>query len=1107
MSSDLRPPTSDLSRLPSQYDHAAAQAKWYPYWEKQGYFHAEADDPRPAFTIVIPPPNVTGALHLGHALNNTLQDILVRMKRMQGFNVLWMPGTDHAGIATQAVVERRLLEEEKLSRHDLGREKLVERIWKWKEQYEARILGQLKQMGFSCDWERLRFTLDPVCAKAVRETFFKLFKDNKIYRGKRLVNWDTFLQTAVSDDEVFHDPVKGHFWHFRYPVIDPKPGEPEFVTIATTRPETMLGDTAVAVHPDPASALTKAQAELEAKLAAAPAKEKDEIQAQLDAVSGRRQSALPQLEQLRDMALDGRMLELPLTGRTIPLIADEWAKPELGSGCVKITPAHDENDYQVWQRNLDIGAINILNPDGTLNDAVPEKYRGLTVKKARQAVVDDLEAAGLYNPDSDREDREIDLAHSDRSKTPIEPYLADQWFVEMDELAQTAMDAVADGRVQIIPERYAKGYQDWLSEKRDWPIGRQLWWGHRIPVWTPQQPDPPGVPQDQLVARDREVRTLIEDWIQQGRVAEIRRNVSGTTSRHDEEVLDTNYPFRFICVRDEQDSEVVEELERLGLFVREEEVLDTWFSSALWPHSTLGWPDETPELAKFYPTDVLITSRDIITLWVARMVLTGLYNMGEVPFEKVYIHPKILDGYGETMSKSKGNGVDPLDVIEKFGADALRFGLAYLTTETQDVRMPVEFECPHCQALVKQTKKNRTLPRVECTKCGEPFSTQWAEKDEDKALPRGAAVSEQFELGRNFCNKLWNASRFALMNLEGFTPGPVAEEDLTLEDRWLLSRLSTVTHQVTEALAQFRYALAARTLYDFAWDEFCSFYIEMTKARFADAKLRQTAQRVLAHGLDVLLRLLHPMIPFLTEEVWQLLGTVAPERGLHSVPLPRGERLGEGREACCGDQQEVANTQAGANPSPYPSLRGRGGAAESVCIAAWPEADAAHEDAVIEEQFADFQAVLGAIREVRTRQNVPPKETVPFCVRCDAATAKLLEPMGPYFTQMARAKATGWGPKVNAPDMAASVTKPGGSSAIEVHVDISAFIDVDAERQRLEKQAGDLQRHIASMEKKLGNENFVSRAPAEVVEQQRTKLAEVQEQAASVEAALAKLMK
>jgi valyl-tRNA synthetase len=1083
----------DFKSLPSQYDHAAAQDKWYPEWERRGYFHAEADphDDRPTFAIVIPPPNVTGALHIGHALNNTLQDILIRQKRMQGINTLWMPGTDHAGIATQAVVERRLFEEEKKTRHDLGREGLVDRIWKWKQQYEARILGQLKALGCSCDWQRTRFTLDDQCARAVREWFFRLFQDGKIYRGKRLVNWDTFLQTAVSDDEVFHEPTKGHFWHFKYPVIDPQPGEPTHVTIATTRPETMLGDTAVAVHPDPAKALDQAEADLQEKLAAAPAKEREEIQKQIDALGVRRQAVLPLLVQLRDMALAQRKLLLPLANRTIPLIADEWAKPELGSGCVKITPAHDANDYAVWQRHPEIGIINIMTVEGLLNDSVPEKYRGLKMHtKARDAVVADMEAAGLYNPETDREDREIDLAHSDRSKTPIEPYLADQWFVKMDELAQTAMDAVTDGRVKITPERYAKGYLDWLSEKRDWPIGRQLWWGHRIPIWSKTHSNPAA---QQLC---EEMQYLDSVDLATAKVR-LKREVEGIAVqiRQGPKVGQITI---LHCVAPGHE-EWERKFEDRGM-KQEDDVLDTWFSSALWPMSTLGWPDETPELDKFYPTTTLITSRDIITLWVARMVLAGLYNMDDVPFHEVYITPKILDGYGETMSKSKGNGVDPIDVIEKFGADALRFGLAYLTTDTQDVKLPVEFECPHCQAVFPQTKKNRQLPRIECEKCKKPFSTQWAEKPEDKALTRGAVVSERFELGRNFCNKLWNASRFSLINLEGYTPGSVADNDLLIEDRWLLSRLSTVTEQVTDYLAKYRYADAARTLYDFAWNDFCSFYVEMSKARFAhvDESLRdsnsrlgetrprdkQVAQRVLAHVLDTLLRLLHPMIPFLTEEVWQLLAQVAPERGLSEPGRPR-------------PRSKASNSGSGT-----PQLAA---AAESVCIAAWPTPDTAHQDATIEAQFADFQAVLGAVREIRQRQNIPFTESLDFAVRSDAATAKRLEPMQPYFTQMAKATGTAWGPNATAPEVSASVTLSGQSGPLEVHVDVSRFIDVEAERKRLEKERENVTKFIKSIDGKLSNAAFVDKAPADVVQQQRDKRAELAAQLESVGAALEKL--
>ena len=737
--------TSSPHGLPKQYDHAAAEGRWYRFWEQKGCFHSEPDPNRQPYTIVIPPPNVTGALHLGHALNNTLQDVLIRQRRMQGYETLWMPGTDHAGIATQAVVERRLLTEEGKTRHDLGREGLVERIWAWKAEYEARIISQLKEMGCSCDWARTRFTLDPVCARAVRHTFFSLVRRRLIYRGKRLVNWDTLLQTAVSDDEVFHETVPGNFWYFHYPVIDPKAGEPRHVTIATTRPETMLGDTAVAVHPFPAAALERVEEELKARLAAAPEKLKAELEAELDDVRQRRETLLPELTRLCGMAADGRKIMLPLLHREIPLVADDWAKPELGTGCVKITPAHDPNDYEVGLRQ-ELPMVNILNPDGTLNENAGP-YQRQSVLDARKNVVADMEKEGLLVK---VEDRQIELAHSDRSKTAIEPFLADQWFVKMDRLAQTAMDAVEDGRVRIIPSRYAKGYLDWLSEKRDWPISRQLWWGHQIPIWyctTASEAD--------LAAAFAGRDDVVWQW-------------------------DEEYGQWLICAQEEDLPDDAVLGHRL---VREEDVLDTWFSSALWPHSTLGWPEETDLLKYYYPTSTLITSRDIITLWVARMVLAGLHNVGEIPFHEVYIHPKILDGYGEGMSKSKGNGVDPVDIMEKFGADSLRFGLAQLTTETQDVRMPVEFECPHCGALIEQTRENRVRPRIKCGRCKEHFSTQWAEKPEDKSLPRGPVVSERFEVARNFCNKLWNASRFALMNLEDYTPAVVADEELLVEDR------------------------------------------------------------------------------------------------------------------------------------------------------------------------------------------------------------------------------------------------------------------------------------------------------------------------------------
>lgn len=1014
---------SPLDELPKQYDHAAAQERWYPFWEKQGRFHSQPNPARKPYCIVIPPPNVTGALHLGHALNNTLQDILIRQKRMQGFETLWMPGTDHAGIATQAVVERRLLSEEGKTRHDLGREGLVQRIWAWKEEYEARILSQLKEMGCTCDWQRTRFTLDPTCARAVRHTFFRLFRERLIYRGKRLVNWDTLLQTAVADDEVFHEAVQGYFWYFHYPVIKPKRGEPDHVTIATTRPETMLGDTAVAVHPDPAAALDTAEAELQARLEAAPEKEKAGLRSELEDIQERRRTLLPELVKLRDMARDGRMLNLPLLDRPIPLIADEWAKPELGTGCVKITPAHDPNDYDVGLRQK-LPMINILNLDGTLNENAGP-YQGQTVMEARDRVVADLEKLGLMVK---IEDRVIDLAHSDRSKTPIEPLLTDQWFVRMERLAQTAIDAVEDGRVRIIPSRYAKSYVDWLSEKRDWPVSRQLWWGHQIPIWYCK-----GASEKDLKVAFQGRDDVVWQW-------------------------DEQHGQWLICALEEDLSADAVPGHSLR---REEDVLDTWFSSALWPHSTLGWPEKTAELAYYYPTSVLITSRDIITLWVARMVMMGLQNMSQIPFHDVYIHPKILDAYGEGMSKSKGNGVDPVDVMEKFGADSLRFGLAYLTTETQDIRMTVEFECPHCATLVEQTKENRMLPRIKCKHCGKDFSTQWAEKPADKALPRGAVVSDRFEVARNFCNKLWNASRFALMNLEGYNPGKVADKELLIEDRWLLSRLSTVTQQVTDALAEYRYADAARVLYEFAWDEFCSFYVEMVKGRLQAASSRTAAQRVLAHTLDTLLRLLHPMIPFLTEEVWQLLAKVAPQRGIDAIEP----------------------------------------AAESIIAAPWPVADPARRDPRIEARFARFQEVLRAVRDIRSRQSVPPRQTISFAVCCDADMAELLRPMEPYFESMAGARATGWGPEVAAPSLSAHVTLPG----MEVYVDLADLIDVDAEMARKEKEEADLEARIAAQNKKLGNASFVQRAPAAVVQKERDRLKELEDQLATIKAALERL--
>ncbi|MFM7244622.1 MAG: class I tRNA ligase family protein [Planctomycetaceae bacterium] len=1023
-----------MHELPKHYDHRAAQARCRALCDAARSWHAEppaADDRRPVYSVVIPPPNVTGALHLGHALNNTLQDVLVRTRRMQGFLTLWMPGTDHAGIATQAVVERRLLEEEKLSRHDLGREALVSRIWAWKEQYEKRILGQLRDLGASCDWDRTRFTLDDQCAAAVREAFYRLFQKGVVRRGKRLVNWDTFLQTAVSDDEVFHEQVKGHFWHIRYDVIDPRPGEPASVTVATTRPETLLGDTAVAVHPAPVAALAAAEAALREKWAAASAKDHAEIDAGLDELAVRRRDLLPHLETLAAMAGAGRQVRLPLLGRAIPLVADEWAKPEMGSGCVKITPAHDPNDYDVGRRRS-LPMVNILNPDGTLNaDAGP--YRGLTIRKAREKVVADLEAAGQL---LQVEDRVIELAHSDRSKTPIEPYLADQWFIRMDELAQPALDAVTGGRIRIVPERYAKSYVDWLSEKRDWPVSRQLWWGHRIPIWHVA-----GVSEADL------------------RAAFAGRD--GVAWRSDEA------DGWFVCAA----------AETLGVeavagqpLVRDPDVLDTWFSSALWPHSTLGWPAETAELQAFYPTSALVTSRDILTLWVARMVILGVFDTGEIPFHEVYIHPKILDRYGETMSKSKGNGVDPVDVIDSLGADALRFALAGMATETQDVRMPVDFQCPACGQLVEQTVQNRVKPRIECPKCQKPFRTQWASAEADLALPRGPAVSEKFEAGRNFSNKLWNATRFVLMNLEGHEAGPVMggsaadAAGLPLEDRWLLSRLASVSRDATRLVDDYKFAELARILYAFAWDDYCSAYLELCKARLADPARREQARSMLLLGLDTILRLLHPIMPFVTEEIWQHLAAAA------------------------GGRRMPWDTAG----SPLPA---------SIMAAAWPQAPEGWIDPQTETQFGAFLAVVAAIREIRARQNVPPKTKVTAAVRAPAAIAALLEPMRASIESMAGAELTALGPDAAGSPSAATATAAG----CEVLVDLAGLVDVAAEITRLTKENEKTEGFLAAKRAKLANESFTARAPEAVIAKERAQLAELEDRLAKGLAALADL--
>ncbi len=713
-------------------------------------------------------------------------------------------------------------------------------------------------------------------ARAVRTTFFRMFRDGLIYRGKRLVNWDTQLQTSVADDETFTETVKGGFWTFRYPVK----GTNEFIRFSTTRPETMLGDTAVAVHPS------------------------DE----------------------RYTHLVGKTVTIPLNGREIPIIADALlVDKELGTGAVKVTPAHDPNDYACGLRHK-LPQINILNPDGTIN-ANGGAYAGLDRMDARQRVTEKMEELGFFEG---REDRDIPLAHSDRSKTPIEPLLSDQWFVKMDALAQTAIDAVNDGRVTFFPERYKSSYLDWLGEKRDWCISRQLWWGHRIPVWH----------------RTVKYSEAVTDLVLNDLVDFPRRNDAGTAwsgsllkRRYQDFAADhAHIDFEkdeltlLVCVNDGHKLFEQQLIERAG-FQQDPDVLDTWFSSALWPHSTLGWPDDTPELRYYYPTSVLVTSRDIITLWVARMVMTGIYNVGEVPFRHVYIHTKMLDGFGETMSKTKGNGIDPLDIIERYGTDALRFQMAYLATENQDSRMPVANVCPHCDALVpvKQEHMYMRTRRLTCPNCKKPFRPGGPWPAADPELPTAKQASERFEIGRNFANKLWNAARFLLLNLEGYTPGPLPAEGLPIEDRWVLSRLATTAEAVTAQLEGYRFSEAVRTIYDFTWSEFCDWYVEMSKGRLRDADGRGLAQRELIGVLDAVLRLVQPIMPFVAESIWQALAEAAPRRGL---------------------------------PTPAP-------AAESVVIAPWPAFPEAWKDAAMEARFARMQELVR--RGARGAQPLPDR--------------------------------------------------------------------------------------------------------------------------------------
>jgi valyl-tRNA synthetase len=923
------------TEISKTYDPASIEGEVYRVWLSEKCFAANPADAGEAYCIVIPPPNVTGALHLGHAINNTLQDILIRNHRMRGFNTLWVPGIDHAGIATQAVVEKQLKEKENKTRHDLGREELVRRIWQWKQEYGDRILEQLRRLGCSCDWDRTRFTLDEGCAAAVRETFFKLFNDGLIYRGKRLVNWDVHLQTSISDDEIYHETVKTHLWHIRYPIS----GTDKFMVVATTRPETMLGDTAVAVHSqDP-----------------------------------------------RWNWAIGKTVDLPLVGRKIPIIADDiLVDPKFGTGVVKVTPAHDPNDYAVWQRHLGaIDILNILNPDGTINSA-GGPYAGIKREIARKKIVEDLTLQKLLEKE---EPYETEVGHSDRSKTAVEPYLSDQWFVKMAPLAEPALEVVRDGTIKFFPERHAQQYLSWLGEKRDWPISRQLWWGHRIPVWHRRRTLDTGEMAEHLLK--------LKKWEEQKRVA--IRTIEATADSPAQTL---------ICIRSDEDKEIAKDLDKSG-YEKDPDVLDTWFSSALWPHSTLGWPRDTPDLKKWYPTNVLVTGRDIITLWIARMVMTGLYNMGKIPFHHVVINPTILDGNGERMAKQKGNGLDPVAVIETHGADALRFTLALMATETQDVRMPV---------------KKDSL---------------------------GRNTSEKFDIGSRFCNKIWQVAYFFVMPKLASLPAETVDTgQWTLADRWIVSRFGRAVKEADAAIAAYRFDQYANICYDFFYNDYCGWYVEVAKAQLADSKKAPQTANVLAAVLDGSLRLMHPVIPFITETIWWKLNEVRANRGLADrIPAAPGKRL----------------------------IRSR-----------WPQAGDSTDP--VESMFPKIQEIVVALRKLRNDYKVDPRQTIDVSILAPPELSGIIPAMQGTIETLAicRIKHVG----ANLPELAGAVR----ILAAGCEIFVQNLADPAAEAQRGNKKCEELGRTIQTLKGRLANESYTARAPAHLVQQTRDQLADAEAQ-------------
>ncbi len=898
------------------------ESNWYQTWEERGYFKPTQNPDADPYCIMIPPPNVTGSLHMGHGFQEAIMDALIRYHRMCGNNTLWQVGTDHAGIATQMVVER-LLDADGTTRHDLGREKFIEKVWEWKAESGNTITRQLRRLGASPDWSRERFTMDDGFYRAVQEVFIRLYEDGLIYRGNRLVNWDPKLHTAISDLEVIAEEESGHLWHFNYPLADGS----GHLTVATTRPETMLGDTAVAVNPN------------------------DE----------------------RYQSLIGKTVLLPLAEREIPIIADDYVDMEFGTGCVKITPAHDFNDYEMGQRH-GLPMINIFNDDAQLNANVPEAYQGMDRFDARKKVVEDLDSLGLLEK---IDDHRLKVPRGDRSGVVIEPYLTNQWYVKTQPLAEKAIAAVEDGSIQFVPKQYENMYFSWMRDIQDWCISRQLWWGHRIPAWYDEEGTPYVGRSEQDVRREHNIPDHIE-------------------------------------------------------LTQDEDVLDTWFSSGLWTFGTLGWPEPTEWLKTFHPTSVLVTGFDIIFFWVARMIMLTLYFMDEVPFHTVYVHGLVRDSHGQKMSKSKGNVLDPIDLIDGIDLESL------VQKRTSGMMLP------HLrQKIEKQTRKE--FPDGIAA-----YGTDALRYTYYSLASTGRDIN--FDVGRiegfrNFCNKIWNASRYVLMNCEGQDCGQDGGNyELSLADRWIISRLQEAEKTVAESIANYRFDLASQAVYEFIWNEYCDWYLELSKPVLWDEKasaaLKAGTRRTLIRVLETTLRLAHPLMPFITEEIWQRVKSLAGTEG------------------------------------------------DTIMLQPYPQADEAKLDASATADIEWIKRVIIGIRNIRGEMNIAPGKLLPVNVRNgDSEDQRRLAENKRYLTKLANLSDINWLPEdEQAPPSATAL-----AGKMEILVPMAGLIDKTAELARLDKELDKLNKEIQRTEGKLGNEKFVSNAPADVVEKERSKLANSRE--------------